>query len=338
MKLKKILCRGVTGWPSCCATHGLIVASVGFFLGYLVRHFNGTGCNLISNLATTGTKVKHPLLVSPLLKELGCGWGNMQIPPVLFKNAKDSGALLVDIGLDDGNEFFFAVERGFECVGFEPNPVKFAVLAKKCNNISTCEVRDAHSSLPLVRQKGISYLINVALGRSVGEIEFFSRGAASTAVIPVDMRGSSDILKVPVRRLDEFIQEDVYLLKIDAQGFDHFILEGARNLFMNNNVRQLIFEVEPLSMARNDIHISETIEYLNGLGLLCFTDRNDLNDKCKYFGNTVHGFEEIYFSGVNIPKDSSSLWAECWEDFICINTVKEWNRPILTSWSLQNDI
>jgi hypothetical protein len=66
-----------------------------------------------------------PLQIYPLLKEMGSGWSNMDVPPLLNRNGSASISLIVDVGLDKGDEFFFAVDKGFEVVGIDANPHSF---------------------------------------------------------------------------------------------------------------------------------------------------------------------------------------------------------------------
>jgi len=47
----------------------------------------------------------RPLMIFPLLKELGSGWKNMEITPLLRgKEAFGTRSLVVDVGLDDGDD------------------------------------------------------------------------------------------------------------------------------------------------------------------------------------------------------------------------------------------
>ena len=174
-------------------------------------------------------------------------------PPLLNRRAHGARSLIVDVGLDAGEEFFFAIENGFEVIGFEPNPVAFPDRAKKCTalNTSICHVLEdlSSQSLPLNRTPGDSYLIHAAVGAVAGELELFTAGAGSSfQPNPGAKNEKSKWQKVPVVRIDDIIQEDVYLFKIDTQGFGVFVLQGAAKLFRDYIVRQLIFEVEPLAM------------------------------------------------------------------------------------------
>jgi FkbM family methyltransferase len=251
----------------------------------------------------------------------------MQVPPMLNKKAQGKRALVVDVGLDKGEEFFFSIDRGFELVGFEPNPVSFPKLREKCNARPTCHVVDlATVKRPLEREPGHSYLVNAAVGAEPASLPFFTKGSGSTLASPSSL--SSDTIKVPVVVIDDFIQEDVYMFKIDTQGFDHLVLKGANNLFRDHVVRQIIFEVDPLAMSRSNLKLTDTMEMVQGYGMACFTDRNDLEPNCKYYGDSVEGFEEKYFTKRNMP--AKAKWAQCWEDFMCINIDKGWKGPVLS--------
>jgi FkbM family methyltransferase len=268
-------------------------------------------------------------MIFPLLKEMGAGWYNMQATPLLKKRAHGSRSLIVDVGLDKGEEFFLAIENGFEVVGFEPNPVSFPALARKCTalNTSSCHVLDDLSaqSLPLNRSPGDSYLIHAAVGAVAGELDLFIRGPMSSfQPNPGAKNDKSKWKTVPIVRIDDFIQEDVYLFKIDTQGFDSFVLQGAATLFRDYVVRQLIFEVEPLAMSRSKITIAETMEMIQDYGMVCFLERLGVGAKCEFRGDTVERFEELYFSDKNVREEGDGLWAPCWEDFVCINIEKPW--------------
>lgn len=261
-----------------------------------------------------------PLQVFPLLKELRSGWGNMQVPPLLRRDASNTRALVVDVGLDAGEEFFVAVNNGFEVVGFEPNPRSFVLLAKKCQEHPNCEVVNlVNTPLPLQRKPFTSYLINAGAGASRTELAL-SLDSAGTSFVTMDGNLDSPKAKVPVLRIDEVIKENVFMLKIDTQGFDHFVLEGATELFKNFVVRQIVFEVEPYAMSLLGVDIKMTLKMLQNFGIICFSDRND-NEPCTYLGDSADGFNDMYF-GEKMELSASKMWAQCWEDFVCLNIAK----------------
>jgi FkbM family methyltransferase len=223
------------------------------------------------------------------------------------------------VGLDQGDEFFYAVDVGFEVVGFEPNPKSFGQIALKCLALPTCEVVDLKkTTFPMNRKPGMSYLINAGAGASNVSMEMSLDGPAGSFV---GIAGNADSEKttVPVFRVDHIINEDVFLFKVDTQGFDHFVLEGASNIFKNHAVRQVIFEVDPYTMSQLGLNIRQSLTMLQTFGMLCFTDRSD-NQGCEYLGDSAKGFEALFFENIKVA--NSGKWAKCWEDFLCLNIEK----------------
>jgi FkbM family methyltransferase len=269
---------------------------------------------------------KRPLQVFPLLKELRAGWGNMQVPPLLKRNAENTRALIVDVGLDQGEEFFYALNQGFEMVGFEPNPVSFKTISAKCNSLDRCEVVDlATVELPLKRKPSHSYLFHAGVGATRTELEIsVNPHAPLSTFADLEVNKDGEKAKVPVLPIDLVIDEDVFLFKIDTQGFEHFVLEGAKKLFENHVVRQLIFEMDPYLMNHQGLNIKQTLEMVQEYGMLCFADRND-SQACDYLGDSAEGLNEHYFNNIETV---IGQFAKCWDDFLCINIEKEYDGDI----------
>ena len=181
-----------------------------------------------------------PLQIYPLIKEMGSGWGNMDKDiPLLFRNASGTRSLIVDVGLDQGQEFFEAADKGFELVGIEPNPRTFRKLSRRCqkNRARYCIAIPEITAvdLPLQRKPGFSYLLNIALGVKRDVLPFYPDGPVGTFLKLNETLGWEQKVKnVTVLPLDDIIQENVYLYKIDVQGFESMVLDGSRNLFLQH--------------------------------------------------------------------------------------------------------
>jgi FkbM family methyltransferase len=303
------------------------VSIVSLFAGYLLGRYENRAGRVLS--ATVSGGQERPLMVSPLLKDLGCGWGNMQIPNLIKKNARGTRSLVVDIGLDAGEEFFHAVNAGFEVVGFEANPGSFQKLASKCKAIPMCQVIDNidQVKLPLQREHGTSYLIQGAVGKERGTVDFFPNGPTGTSSIPKHIP-TEKIIQIPVISLDEVIQEDVYILKIDTQGFDYFVLQGARNLFQSFTVRQVITEMDALLLGRNNVKPVDHMSQLHEYGMQCFTARNDMGRGCTYHGDSVNELSEMFLQGISQDTETRNA-APCWDDLVCINVAKVYSGAVV---------
>eukprot|EP00979_Chaetoceros_neogracilis_P014308 scaffold4563_cov222-Chaetoceros_neogracile.AAC.2 len=258
--------------------HWYIYLTIGIVIGTVVNstfsYNNSMSAQIV--LGQEPLLKKRPLQIFPLLKELNSGWKNLQVPPLLHKNATGMGALVIDVGLDKGNEFFLAIDNGFEVVGFEPNPQSFPNLAKKCTEKPKCNIVDLEKApLPLQREAGHSYLINAGAASEKAILQFSMAHDTSSFVANKGLSKKKKV-DVPVVRIDDIIRDDVYLFKVDTQGYDQFVIEGAT--------------------------------------------RSDVKKKkhCRYFGDSVEGFEAV-FDG---KPGYSHQWADCFEDFLCLNTEK----------------
>lgn len=305
------------------------VALGALLIGYLLGQYEGQTSAMFSTKSASADQ-ERPLMVSPLLKELNCGWGNMEIPNLIKKNAHGTRSLIVDIGLDAGEEFFHAVSAGFEVVGFEANAGSFQNLATRCRGIATCKVIENidQISLPLEREPGMSYLIQSAVGKERGTVDFFPNGPTGTSAIPKHVVNTNQVIQVSVISLDEVIQEDVYLLKIDTQGFDYFVLQGAKNLFQSFTVRQVITEIDALLLGRNKVGPLDHMSLLHRYGMQCFTARNDEIPNCKYHGDSIGELEQMFLQGISEATDTH-IAAPCWDDLVCINIAKVYTGNVV---------
>jgi FkbM family methyltransferase len=277
---------------------------------------------------------QFPLQIFPLLKEMRTGWANLAVPlPLKREVPKGMRALVIDVGLDKGEEFFYAIRQGFEVVGFEPNPMSFNKLKTLCQNGEgikhKCIVIDdiEKVELPLQRQVGMSYLVHAGAGSKWAQLELSLEGPKGSFA-QVDGNSKAKKATVPVIRIDSVIADDVYLFKIDTQGYDYNVLMGSSKLFQNYVVRQVVTEFEPYSYQQVTGHdsVGPFLKLLqHDYGMICFTDRSDNAKECQYLGDTVEGYDQVFFKRDGSSSKVASKnkrWAICWDDFLCLNVGK----------------
>jgi len=118
----------------------------------------------------------------------------------------NDGDIFIDCGANVGDlKIWFDLNRiNITYIGFEPSPIEYNCLKE---NVKP------------------SVVYNVGLWNKPGQLEFFvsSQGADSSLIEPLSFE---EKIKVPVDRLDSFINSKVKILKLEAEGAEPEILEG----------------------------------------------------------------------------------------------------------------
>lgn len=219
--------------------------------------------------------------VSSLLKDFGCGFENMIVPS--FLNSGDGQhRVMVDIGLNMGEETLAAAKSGFIVYAFEPvsNFVDHVIGRLESENILYYEVQlDVNTGqqlepLPIPPLgRGMVYLFRAAAGSKFEKKTIAIEGPASSFVDKESIaRGTlADVLVVPV---SAYIDVDVYYLKVDSQGWESEVLEGLMDLLRKRVIRAVSVELWPRGLIEAESSADAVIRLLvQRLGYLCFDSR-----------------------------------------------------------------
>ena len=171
--------------------------------------------NEFSFLVTEGTTEVGVAIVTSFLKQYG--------PFQEYFRDSPPDALMVDVGANIGLASMPVAAMGREVIAFEPVPSN-----QRAYMLSVCVNGFA----------GHVTLVGAAVGASSGSADIFvPRGRADNTALGKDVStanvgGEADSIRVPVVTLDAILRpEDVrriWLLKIDVQGYELRVLEGAR--------------------------------------------------------------------------------------------------------------
>ena len=151
------------------------------------------------------------------------------VPEALWR-LLDRGETGADIGANIGqNTSVLAARSGpnGHVIAFEPHPVTFAELREN-------QAFWRHCPFAAVQ------LENVALGGQDGEAVLATEGCLSDAALG----GSGKGVLVPVRRLDDYLVHvpQVSVCKVDVEGHELSVLQGARETLQRKAIRDLVFE------------------------------------------------------------------------------------------------
>jgi FkbM family methyltransferase len=135
---------------------------------------------------------------------------------------------------------------------FEPDPTTFALLEK---NVSQNHLRDVT-------------LHNCALWNEEGQIEFFiDQSIAGSLLMSTQesrLKGSRPI-RVPSRRLSDYIEESIDFLKLDVEGAEHQVLCDLLGSGKAKLIRQMVIEYHH-RLGDEPCRLSEFLGHLEQAG------------------------------------------------------------------------
>jgi FkbM family methyltransferase len=158
--------------------------------------------------------------------------------------SKTNPSLIIDVGANEGQFARLCLEHTqAKVVSFEPHPITFRKLT---NNLS-----DHNEWL------GMPY----GLGHEAGQFILYDHAgsegtqhASLQAGVFESVYGQTpDMHQVDVLTLDEFVVNqhisEISLLKIDVEGFELAVLQGAKKLLANRNIKMVMFEFNSMNIA-----------------------------------------------------------------------------------------
>lgn len=193
----------------------------------------------------------------------------------MMVNAEE-GQTVVDVGLFDGALLQeLAKTTNHNLIGFEPNPGSAENIQRKVDSILEAKGARKPGSARVINAGASSEPGTMMLhglkgnGLSAGAGSSFAYGDQADATTR-DMYTSKS---VRVTTLDTEIDEDVYILKVDTQGWEPHVFLGALNLLRRHSVRFIVLEIAPYVLCEAGWNPMQVAELLNCLGYMCFDGR-----------------------------------------------------------------
>jgi FkbM family methyltransferase len=167
--------------------------------------------------------------------------------------------LFVDIGANIGAYSLLALGGGAEVIAIEPIPSTYSTLRR---NITFNYFSDRIEAL------------NIGLGAETGDL-CFSADIDTVNHVLTEKEICTNSVTTPVRRLDDVLQNRKPLvIKIDVEGFETKVVQGAANTFGDMNLLAVIIE-------------------LNGSGMRYGFDEDSLHKKILEFGFQTYRYEPV---------------------------------------------
>ena len=217
-------------------------------LGHIWRHPANQGRRVRAIARALGFQVKGQLFHRPSVARVGangkilCHLHSAGASSILYANPPDfwemlfwrellgEGSLFLDVGSNVGSYAIWGGDCGAEVWAFEPDPGAFHRLVE---NIRLNEFDiSAH---------------NVALGRDTGTMPF-TVGLDTTNRFALDDRDREDVQQVDVDTIDNMLGgRPARGVKIDVEGGERLVLEGARSALNEHRIDVLQIEWNAMS-------------------------------------------------------------------------------------------
>lgn len=194
-------------------------------------------------------------------------WGARNLIPSkaeihLIDCFSDREGVMIDVGANLGyfSLLMAAIRPECEVYAFEPSPSTYDRLRE---------------NLDMNRKKSVEAFC-LALGNSDGKLSFVNDVTSPTTNRLVNAGDSSGlpVIEVDVRTLDQFLEErsvqNVSFLKIDVEGFEGGVLNGAGNALREKRVRAGLIELCPENLKQAGSTISEFLAVVSGFGYRLF--------------------------------------------------------------------
>jgi FkbM family methyltransferase len=183
------------------------------------------------------------------------GFYELPLSKRIAQLAQEPGGLLIDVGANAGyfSCLWAALNSHNQCMAFEASPRNQQMLN---DNVAFA---------------GLSTRIEVqtcAVGRTVGRMSFDLGPEDQTGWGGLAHTASENSLSVDVKPLDELVSDkvDISVLKIDTEGADAWVLEGAERLLRERRVSHVFYECNKQRMARLEIEASRPHAFLANCG------------------------------------------------------------------------
>ena len=180
-------------------------------------------------------------------KQLSSGEAEFKLLPLLANKSRVS----LDVGAHKGSYSYALLKHSRAVHAFEPNPKMFDVLA------SWARARVVLHPLALSNVSGEADLLVPRRGKG-----YSNQGSSLSAV---KVRGDHGTVRVKTRRLDDCGLENIGFIKIDVEGFEREVLEGAQDLIRRDRPNLLV-EIEE---RHSRIPLAEAVGSVCAYGYRC---------------------------------------------------------------------
>mmetsp|Transcript_5720 Transcript_5720/g.12635 ORF Transcript_5720/g.12635 Transcript_5720/m.12635 type:complete len:565 (+) Transcript_5720:140-1834(+) len=233
-------------------------------------------------------------------------------------------SLFVDVGSNFGWFSLVAAAMGCRALAFEPVPHFHAFLEYSVHV-------NGYAKLVDMRTNVVSHETGKTMKMVVPNKGIWGTAGIEGSNIDSSIKSEYETHHVPSYTLDELVKEDVILMKVDVEGWEWSVMQGARKMFSKYNVENIVMEYSPGVPERSYNHeaIIATVQMLidmcdRGFRIGHIEDRGAVSE----FPQALPAMEEIALAnlrydlrdahtfkkgqlGCPIPEELKKFWHIC---------------------------
>jgi FkbM family methyltransferase len=189
---------------------------------------------------------------------------------LLARHPNKEKATVVEVGAFDCKQTLEAAKLGYRVLAVEPSPANLA----KCRQLLG-QNPDAARRIELIEK---------AAGNATGTVQFNADGTTGDHVghnpgeVNTAYHSGQKMVTVSIERVDKLLEDRnvqwIYVLKIDTQGFDLFVLQGLERILQQKRVLYIITEFWPTGLrGTHGRDAAEILYLLSKYGYTIFDSR-----------------------------------------------------------------
>lgn len=182
----------------------------------------------------------------------------------LLRALADDKTIFIDVGANIGAYSILLADKVKAAYAFEAHP----------ETANCCKMNFLLNQLPE------SYVVTMALSNTC-EDKYFSNFTHASPINSL-VKTSENAIKVPAITLDHFSMQQQfdptlnYLLKVDVEGFEWEVLQGARDFLQNFSVKGILLEAfddQPTPLTAWLQELGYRTQYLGNNNMLAYRDK-----------------------------------------------------------------
>jgi FkbM family methyltransferase len=222
----------------------------------------------------------------PLSRAFDRNWAaavSMVSFPLLPRAVREHLDVVVDVGANRGDwsAAVLSLSRPREIFAFEPNPEVFAQMRARL------EHRGVHCRQAAVGARAGLVALNVEAQPELSSIRMLS--AHGRQIHGIDQAPRT--IEVPMVTLDDELagQREISLLKLDVQGYESAVVEGARNVLARTRclVTEVLYDRDYYDGASSCLDLARLIEGTSPLRLSCMSAPALAPDGCGAWADAI---------------------------------------------------